>query len=141
MHGNNLRTPRSIPTIGQLRLGPSLGVRHAGWLADANERALSRPEPSDTVPVGVAGPSSLVLGRVQGCVKSIVTEKELRLREGMALLGLRGQAYWASWFLTHFSTLALSSCLMALVSPASFCRRDSVRKTKNASLRSACAAC
>jgi hypothetical protein len=38
----------------------------------------------------------------QGCVKSIVTEKELRLREGMALLGLRSDAYWASWFLTHW---------------------------------------
>jgi hypothetical protein len=41
----------------------------------------------------------------QGCVKSIVAEKELRLREGMALLGLRAQAYWSSWFLTHFSTV------------------------------------
>jgi hypothetical protein len=40
----------------------------------------------------------------QGCVKSIVTEKELRLREGMALLGLRGAAYWGSWFLTHWGT-------------------------------------
>jgi hypothetical protein len=51
----------------------------------------------------------------QGVVKNIVTEKELRLREGMALLGLRSRAYWGSWFLTHFSTLVLSSVLMALL--------------------------
>jgi len=48
-------------------------------------------------------------------LKSIVMEKELRIREGMLMMGLRGRTYWLSWFVTHYSTLAVVATLMALV--------------------------
>ncbi|KAK3266229.1 hypothetical protein CYMTET_25133, partial [Cymbomonas tetramitiformis] len=52
----------------------------------------------------------------QSCVKAVVCEKELRLREGMALLGLREGVYWGSWFTIHFGMLAASTVLMVAVS-------------------------
>lgn len=48
-------------------------------------------------------------------VGSIVREKELRLREGMRILGLSEGAYWSSWAVTHWTTLALSGLLVAIV--------------------------
>eukprot|EP00879_Flechtneria_rotunda_P027764 GHRR01029755.1.p1 GENE.GHRR01029755.1~~GHRR01029755.1.p1 ORF type:complete len:493 (+),score=163.44 GHRR01029755.1:105-1583(+) len=48
-------------------------------------------------------------------VGSIVREKELRLREGMRILGLSEAAYWWSWSLTHWLTLAVSGLLCDLV--------------------------
>ena len=42
-------------------------------------------------------------------------ERELLLREGMRILGLQDGAYWASWFVAHWSTLALSGALCAAV--------------------------
>ena len=48
-------------------------------------------------------------------LKSIVMEKELRIREGMLMMGLRGRTYWLSWFVTHYSTLAIVATLMALI--------------------------
>ncbi|KXZ53111.1 hypothetical protein GPECTOR_7g1001 [Gonium pectorale] len=47
-------------------------------------------------------------------VADIVREKELRLREGMRVLGLSEPAYWASWGLTHWTLLALSGALCAV---------------------------
>ena len=44
-----------------------------------------------------------------------VMEKELRIREGMLMMGLRGKTYWLSWFVTHYSTLTVIATLMALV--------------------------
>ena len=48
-------------------------------------------------------------------LKSLVMEKELRIREGMLMMGLRGRTYWLSWFVTHYSTLLVVATLMALV--------------------------
>ena len=48
-------------------------------------------------------------------LKSMVMEKELRIREGMLMMGLRGRTYWLSWFVTHYSTLAVVATLMALI--------------------------
>ena len=48
-------------------------------------------------------------------LKSLVMEKELRIREGMLIMGLRGRTYWFSWFVTHYSTLTIVATLMALV--------------------------
>jgi hypothetical protein len=42
-------------------------------------------------------------------------EKELRIREGMLMAGLRGRTYWLSWFVTHYSTLTVIATLMALL--------------------------
>jgi hypothetical protein len=47
-------------------------------------------------------------------VSTIVREKELRLREGMRMLGLGETAYWGSWAATHWATLAASGLLCAL---------------------------
>lgn len=48
-------------------------------------------------------------------VKSVVQEKELRLREGMRMMGMTDTAYWTTWLITHWSTLALSSILVTLL--------------------------
>lgn len=48
-------------------------------------------------------------------IMSVVQERELLLREGMRILGLRDGAYWASWFLTHWSSMAVSGTLCALI--------------------------
>jgi ABC-type multidrug transport system ATPase subunit len=48
-------------------------------------------------------------------LKSIVQEKELRLREGMRMMGMTDTAYWSTWFITHWSTLAGSSLLVSLI--------------------------
>jgi len=48
-------------------------------------------------------------------LKSLVMEKELRIREGMLMMGLRGRTYWLSWFVTHYSTLVIVATLMALI--------------------------
>eukprot|EP00873_Tetraselmis_striata_P005020 jgi/Tetstr1/425284/TSEL_015736.t1 len=55
------------------------------------------------------------LPQVRSAVVGIVQEKELRLREGMRTLGLHDDAYWASWALTHFTTLFISGIGCAVV--------------------------
>ena len=42
------------------------------------------------------------LAPTRSVVAAVVREKELRLREGMRILGLKDPAYWASWTITHF---------------------------------------
>ncbi|KAG2483446.1 hypothetical protein HYH03_017700 [Edaphochlamys debaryana] len=53
------------------------------------------------------------LAPTRAVVGDIVREKELRLREGMRMLGLTEPSYWASWALTHWALLALSGALCA----------------------------
>ena len=48
-------------------------------------------------------------------LKSLVTEKELRIREGMLIMGCPGRAYWASWLATHYFSLVIVSIGMALI--------------------------
>ena len=52
---------------------------------------------------------------VVSVVKSITVEKELRLREGMRIMGLSDVAYWASWFVTHYAGLVIVSAAVSLV--------------------------
>ncbi|GBF94218.1 hypothetical protein Rsub_06488 [Raphidocelis subcapitata] len=54
------------------------------------------------------------LAPTRGAVVDVVGEKELRLREGMAALGLTDAAYWCSWALTHWTVLAASGALCTL---------------------------
>jgi hypothetical protein len=49
-------------------------------------------------------------------LKALVAEKELRLREGMQMMGLQSSMYWISWFTTHFSTLLLTMVACTLIS-------------------------
>ncbi|KAI8469139.1 MAG: hypothetical protein J3K34DRAFT_522412 [Monoraphidium minutum] len=53
------------------------------------------------------------LAPTRAVVVDVVREKELRLREGMRMLGLTEAAYWASWGLTHWAALAVSGALCA----------------------------
>lgn len=55
------------------------------------------------------------LAPTRGAVAAVVQERELHLRQGLRLLGLTDRAYWGSWALTHWSTMALSGLLCALV--------------------------
>jgi len=48
-------------------------------------------------------------------LKTIVAEKELRLREGMAMMGMGDRVYWGSWFLTHFSTMSLTMLMCTII--------------------------
>ena len=48
-------------------------------------------------------------------VNTIVTEKELRLREGMLVMGLTTRTYWCTWFISHWSTLVISSSVNCLL--------------------------
>ncbi|WIA08739.1 hypothetical protein OEZ85_008162 [Tetradesmus obliquus] len=81
------------------------------------------PWPAKQEDIGAASAAALLnlllvyafMAPTRAVVGSIVREKELRLREGMRILGLSEAAYWASWSLTHWLTLAASGLLCALV--------------------------
>jgi len=55
------------------------------------------------------------LNPTRSAATAVVSERELQLRDGMRLLGLTDLAYWSSWAITHFSIIALSGFLCALV--------------------------
>ena len=48
-------------------------------------------------------------------MKSVVVEKELRLREGMQMMGMSSNMYWASWFYTHLLTAMCTVVLIVLI--------------------------
>jgi hypothetical protein len=48
-------------------------------------------------------------------LKSVVQEKELRLREAMRVMGLTDSMFWLSWFVTHWSSLGVTSFICALI--------------------------
>lgn len=49
--------------------------------------------------------------------------QEMRLREGMAMMGLTSSAYLASWAITAVAQFALSALLIAAVTAGSVYRR------------------
>lgn len=91
--------------------------------ADVRVRVKPFPWPATVEDLGAASAAAFFnlllvyafMTPTRAVVSSIVREKELRLREGMRILGLTEAAYWASWSLTHWSTLAASSVLCAVV--------------------------
>ncbi|KAL4006708.1 leucine-rich repeat-containing protein 16 [Sarotherodon galilaeus] len=48
-------------------------------------------------------------------IKSIVAEKEARLKETMRIMGLRSDIYWLSWAVSSVLLLAVSSLLLTLI--------------------------
>lgn len=46
-------------------------------------------------------------------LKSVLVEKELRLKEHLLIAGLRGRTYWLAWFLTHYASLVCVCVLLA----------------------------
>jgi len=57
-------------------------------------------------------------------MKSIVVEKELRLREGMKIMGLTNSMFWSSWFVTHWLSAMISVILVTLVGIYPFAYTD-----------------
>eukprot|EP00884_Botryococcus_braunii_P008389 jgi/Botrbrau1/17551/Bobra.0739s0002.1 len=64
------------------------------------------------------------LAPTRAAVVTIVREKELRLREGMRILGLKDGAYWASWAITHWATMAVSGTICASIAIYPFKHSD-----------------
>eukprot|EP00238_Polyblepharides_amylifera_P013822 CAMPEP_0196598342 /NCGR_PEP_ID=MMETSP1081-20130531/94265_1 /TAXON_ID=36882 /ORGANISM="Pyramimonas amylifera, Strain CCMP720" /LENGTH=1870 /DNA_ID=CAMNT_0041924027 /DNA_START=155 /DNA_END=5767 /DNA_ORIENTATION=+ len=56
------------------------------------------------------------ISTVTMAMKSVVGEKELRLREGMQMMGLSDSLYWGSWFISHWVTLELTMAIATLIS-------------------------
>jgi ABC-type multidrug transport system ATPase subunit len=48
-------------------------------------------------------------------MKTIVLEKELKLREGMKMMGLTDFTYWSSWLLTHWVSAMITVTSMTLI--------------------------
>jgi len=48
-------------------------------------------------------------------VNTIVSEKELRLKEGMLVMGLNPFVYWYTWFASHWVIITVSSVLNTLI--------------------------
>ena len=72
---------------------------------------------------GLAFVFAFVIAAASTC-QSVVLEKELRLREGMELMGASRLAYWGSWFTTSFASLALVSFLVAVIGSYPFKHTD-----------------
>lgn len=48
-------------------------------------------------------------------VKSLVGDKESRLKETVRIMGLRGEVYWLTWLLTCLLPMAISSIFLTLI--------------------------
>jgi len=48
-------------------------------------------------------------------MKSIVVEKELRLREGMKMMGMSNTMFWSSWLMTHWLSSMISVVMICIV--------------------------
>eukprot|EP00002_Diphylleia_rotans_P011892 TRINITY_DN2339_c0_g1_i1.p1 TRINITY_DN2339_c0_g1~~TRINITY_DN2339_c0_g1_i1.p1 ORF type:complete len:1630 (+),score=380.69 TRINITY_DN2339_c0_g1_i1:63-4952(+) len=48
-------------------------------------------------------------------VNQIVTEKELKIKEAMKIMGLNDSIYWASWFIFSFAIMSIAMLLVSIV--------------------------
>lgn len=62
-------------------------------------------------------------------VKSIVLEKELRLKETLKNQGVSNAVIWCTWFLDSFSIMSMSICLLTIFIMVS--QMEKVQKTLN----------
>ena len=63
-------------------------------------------------------PIFMILSFVFSCsmtIKSIVREKELRLKETMRTMGLGNAVHWVAWFIDSFSSMALACIFLSLI--------------------------
>ena len=72
---------------------------------------------------GLAFVFAFVIAAASMC-QSVVLEKELRLREGLELMGASRRTYWGSWFTTSYASLALVSFLVAAIGSYPFKHTD-----------------
>lgn len=92
-----------------------LGDPNFDWVVGFKEFA--RPATETFSIVGIAGPTFFLAMTMLGFViqlSSLVTEKELKLRQAMSIMGLYESAYWLSW-LTWESLLLLISSLFTVL--------------------------
>ena len=92
---------------------------------------------ADRVRARRASPPSSLLPSSPSCLqtlllKSLVAEKELRLREGMQMMGLQSSMYWLTWFCTHFSTLMITMLACTVIG-------EYTRRTRCCSSKPPCA--
>lgn len=67
--------------------------------------------------VGTIGPIFLLAATMFGFViqmSNLVTERELKLRQAMSIMGLLDSAYWLSWLLWEIALVLISSTLIIL---------------------------
>ena len=72
---------------------------------------------------GLAFVFAFVVAAASMC-QSVVLEKELRLREGMEIMGMSRSAYWGSWFTTSYASLLLVSFLVSAIGSYPFKHTD-----------------
>ena len=56
-------------------------------------------------------------------IKSIVHEKEMRLKETMRVMGLGNGVHWVSWFLDSFAMMFTSCVLLTIILVVSTCTK------------------
>jgi ABC-type multidrug transport system permease subunit len=84
---------------------------------DVNLVEFPHPQLINTNIIGTSGPAFFL-----GCLMfnfviqmgQLVTEKELRLREAMSVVGLQDSIYWGTWILTNMAWNTLSGLLLIL---------------------------
>lgn len=50
-----------------------------------------------------------------GLVKKLLTEKELRIREGMKMMGMTNTSFYLSWFITYFLVLLFVVIVVSII--------------------------
>lgn len=59
-------------------------------------------------------------------VRNLVVEKELKLKEGMKMMGLRNESFWLSWILTYLILFIILLILLIIIAkPVLFPYSDS----------------
>ncbi|XP_068647443.1 ABC transporter A family member 2-like [Aristolochia californica] len=92
-----------------------IGVTNFSWVVGFKEFA--HPAIATFSAVGTAGPTFFLAIAMFSFVfqmSSLVTEKELKLRQAMSMMGLYESAYWLSW-LTWETFLALISSMLSVL--------------------------
>ncbi|EXB20715.1 ABC transporter A family member 2 [Morus notabilis] len=92
-----------------------IGVPNFSWVVALKEFA--HPKVEITSAITVLGPPFFLATAIFGFVfqmSSLVAEKELKLRQGMNMMGLYESAYWLSWF-TWEGILTLLSSLFTVL--------------------------
>lgn len=60
-------------------------------------------------------------------VKSIVYEKEQRIKETLGVMGLSNGVHWAGWFLDSFAIMLTSLTILSLILVVSARQSDEIR--------------
>ncbi|XP_022649119.1 ATP-binding cassette sub-family A member 7-like isoform X2 [Varroa destructor] len=96
---------------------------HTGWVNNTGVYLQQFPYPcyifdQFIVTIAESFPMFMVLSWVYSfsmIIKSIVREKELRLKEAMKVMGLSNSVLWTAWFINSFLFMFVSSLLLTLI--------------------------